>query len=73
VFVLSGLVAKLSFLISFATADGGSVSLKSLIYESVFAPLGSPMNASVAFALSYVVLFFGVAWIMWKRQWFLKV
>ena len=73
VFVLSGLVAKLTFLISFATADGGSISLKGLIYESVFAPLGSPMNASAAFALAYMALFFGVAWFMWKRQWFLKV
>jgi len=73
VFVLAGLVAKLTFVISFASADGRSVSLKTLIYENLFQPLTSPMNASAAYALSYVVLFFVVAWFMWKRQWFLKV
>jgi predicted acyltransferase len=73
VFVLSGLVAKLSFIISFPAADGGSVSLKGLIYQAVFTPLASPVNASLAFAIAYVVLFFGVAWFLWKRQWFIKV
>jgi predicted acyltransferase len=39
----------------------------------VFAPLASPINASLMYALAYTLLMFVVAWVLYRRQWFLKV
>ena len=43
------------------------------IYGRVFAPLASPINASLLYALAYTSLMFVVAWVLYRRQWFLKV
>jgi len=43
------------------------------IYRSVFVPLGSPENASLAFAVTYTLVMFAIAWAMYRRKWFLKV
>ncbi|WP_031500985.1 acyltransferase family protein [Bryobacter aggregatus] len=43
------------------------------IYQTLFAPYFAPMNASLAFALCYVLLHFGIAYAMWQRKWFLRV
>jgi predicted acyltransferase len=49
-----------------------SRNLHEWIYTTVFAPLLSPMNASLAFAVCYVGLMFLIAWVMYKRGWFLR-
>jgi predicted acyltransferase len=51
----------------------GSRSIHAWIYQTWFAPFGSPENASLAFAVSYVLLMYAIAYGMHKRRWFLKV
>ncbi|MDI1318714.1 MAG: DUF5009 domain-containing protein [bacterium] len=73
-FVLSGLVAKLLGLIQWAGTDGtAKVSLKGWIYAHGFTPFASPINASLLFAVAFVLFFLGVAWVMARRKWFLKI
>ncbi len=72
-FVLAGLVGKLLFLIKWAGADGKAVSLKTWLYQGFFAPYASPVNASLLFAIAFVLLFFLFAWILWRKRWFLKI
>lgn len=72
-FVLSGLVARLLGLIQWTGAAGARVSLKGAIYDTLFTPWLSPVNASLAFAVSFVLVFLAVAWAMWRKQWFVKV
>lgn len=72
-FVLSGLVAKLLYLIKFAGPDGKEITLKTWIYQGFFVPYFSPLNASLMFAIAFNLLMFFVAWVMWKKRWFLKV
>jgi len=43
------------------------------IYETLFAPLASPINASLLFAITYVLLMFLIAWVMYKRGVFIRV
>jgi predicted acyltransferase len=57
---------------SFIHIGPNHVDLHQLIYLNVFAPLLSPMNASLAFAICYVLLMYGIAWTMYKRGWFLR-
>ena len=72
-FVLAGLSGRLLGLIRWTGADGKGVTLKIFIYQSVFVPLASPVNASLLYALAFVALTFVIAWAMWRRKWFLKV
>ena len=46
---------------------------KALLYKAVFAPLASPVNASLLFAVAYTLLMFVIARAMYKRGVFLKV
>ena len=72
-FVLSGMIAKVLGYVKFAQPDGTTQSLKGLIYQGLFVPLASPINASLLFAMANLVLLFGVLWVMYKRGIFLKV
>jgi len=43
------------------------------LYQAVFAPLGNPYNASLAYALAYMLSIYLIAYVMYRRAWFLKV
>ena len=72
-FVLAGLIGKLLYLIKWAGSDGQAVTRKGWIYQSWFVPLASPINASLLFALAFVLTFFLFAWLLWRKKWFLKI
>jgi len=42
------------------------------LYETFFAPLASPMNASLLYAVSYMLLMLGVAFLLHRRGWYLR-
>ncbi len=72
-FVLAGLVGRLLGLIRWTGAAGDPVALKTWLYTTFFAPLASPPNASLLFAVAFVLAHLAVAWAMWRRRWFVKV
>ena len=72
VFVLAGVLGRLSLEIKIAAADGKAVALKTFLYETIFTPLASPINASLLWALACVLLLYLVAWVMYRKQWFVK-
>lgn len=72
-FVLSGMLAKTIGYVKLAQADGTTVSLKTVIYQGLFVPLASPVNASLLFALANLAVLYVVLWVMYKRGIFLKV
>lgn len=51
----------------------GSIALGSWIFQHVFAPIASPMNASLLYAIAYTLLMYALAYGMYRRGWFLKV
>lgn len=72
-FVLAGVLGKLLHLIKWTGADGQGVTLKTFIHQSCFLPLARPVNASLLHAAAFVALTFIVAWVMWRRKWFVKI
>jgi predicted acyltransferase len=72
-FVLAGLVGRLLGLIRWTDAAGKAITLKGWLYQTLFVPLASPLNASLLFALAFVASHFLVAWFMWRRKWFVKI
>jgi len=74
VFVLAGLVGRLMGIIHVGTTDDGSaISLKTWIYSTVFEPIANPYNASLLFALAFVLFLYGIAYVMYRKKWILKV
>jgi predicted acyltransferase len=67
-FVLSGLLAKLLY-----TLKLGEQTLLAGIYGGVLSLGLSPLNSSLLYALGFVLLFYGIAVFMKRKQWFIKV
>jgi predicted acyltransferase len=55
------------------TGAGGKVVLRDWLYEHLFAQLASPYNASLIYAVSYVLVMFLIAWALYRRGWFVRV
>ena len=72
-FVGSAVVARLIYSIIRVSYDGRSVSLQSAIYQSAFASWLSPMNASLAFALAFVLVWLAILTVLYRRNIVLKV
>jgi predicted acyltransferase len=62
VYVFAGLLARIL----------GIYGWSKPIYQTVFAPLASPRNASLLFALAFVLACYVLAWVMYRRKWFLR-
>lgn len=67
-FFLSGLFARLLTMI-----PAGGTTLKGWTYNSVFTPLLSPVNASLAYAITFVLVWLGIMTVLYRRRIFIKV
>jgi len=72
-YVLSGLMAKALLVIPAPKLDGTTADLKTFLYERVFATWLSQINASLAFALSYLALWWILMFVLYRRKIFIKV
>ena len=72
VFALSSMVAKLLVAIHISTG-GQSLTLKSYIYSKWFASWAGPLNGSLLFAFSYILIWLGLMTILYKKKIFIKV
>ncbi len=52
---------------------GGTVSLRAWLYDHLFASLASPYNASLLYSLTYVSVLYLLAWVLYRRGWFVRV
>ncbi|HUS07821.1 MAG TPA: hypothetical protein VMZ52_16065 [Bryobacteraceae bacterium] len=43
------------------------------LYHSLFGWISKPMNASLAYAIFYTLLMYLIAYVMYRRGWFLRV
>ncbi len=73
IFVGAGVVARLLGLIAWSDPAGAKVTLKTWIYARAFTPYLSPLNASLGFAVAFVAVFLGAAWLMWRKRWIVKI
>jgi predicted acyltransferase len=73
VYVLAGLLSKSLSVIKVAGVDGSEITAGKWLYEHIYAPLASPVNASLLYALTYVAILYGVSWFMYRMKWFVRV
>jgi len=73
-FVFSGLMAKLLGIIKFtAGAEGKPVSLQKWIFDSLYLPLASPINASLMYSISFILLWLFLMWLLYRKRIFIKI
>ena len=72
-FVGSGMMARTIYSLWTVDLGGEQVSIQTAIYRTVFASWLDPRDASLAFAISFVLLWYGILWVLWRRRIFLKV
>ncbi|GAB3546519.1 hypothetical protein GCM10027577_20100 [Spirosoma fluminis] len=74
VFFLSGLIPRMMSLIHVNQPDGSEVGLRDYLYRSFIAPpFADPKNASLAGALTFVLIWFGILWWMYRKNVIIKV
>jgi predicted acyltransferase len=72
VFFLSGIVGRLMFLIKF-TYNNEVYTLKNWLYEVVFKAILSPINASLLYAVCWIIMFYLLANWMKRKNIIIKV
>ena len=72
VFVLAGVLGRVLGAIKVSVSADQSVPLQAWLFEKFFAPLASPRNASLLWAILYVLGLYLVAWAMYRKKWFVK-
>lgn len=71
-FVGTGLMAKLMGLIKLPWG-AGTISSQGWIFQKLFLSWASPINASLAYAIAFILLWLGLMWILYWRRIFIKI
>ncbi|HJX24240.1 MAG TPA: DUF5009 domain-containing protein, partial [Candidatus Bathyarchaeia archaeon] len=73
IYVLSVIVNLTLIYANIPLAQNASSTLKSLIYERLFASWAGPLHGSFLYALSYLAFWWAIAIILYRKRIFLKV
>lgn len=72
-FVGSGIMARLLGLIKVPGPEGSSISLQQWIFTNVFLPLASPVNASLMYAICFILVWLFLMWLLYRKRIYIKV
>jgi len=73
VFVASGIMVKTILRTKVQMSDGSITSLYSWIYKEMFVPWAGNINGSLLFAITWILLWLGILWILYIRKIFIKI
>ena len=72
-FVGSGVMARLIYSIFKVDLEGKEVSLQNAMYQVGYASWLEPRNASLVFAVTFVLVWYAILWLLWRRRIFVKL
>ncbi|MEO5936786.1 MAG: hypothetical protein ABIP81_06195, partial [Terriglobales bacterium] len=73
-FTASGWLSKNMGIFRVQLPSGRMGGVNAWIYQTIFVPLASdPRNSSLAFAVTYVLFWLGIAWWLYQKKIFVKV
>jgi predicted acyltransferase len=72
-FVGSGLMVKLMGMIHLDRGDGTRISSQGWIFEKAFLSWLSPINASLAYAICFILFWLFLMWLLYRKRIFIKV
>jgi predicted acyltransferase len=68
-----GFMGRLSSLLHITKPDGSAQALQPFIYNHLFASWLSPNNASLAFAISFILLWLFLMWLLFRKNVIIKI
>ena len=71
-FVFSGIFARILGMFK-VTVDGVDTPLQSWIFDTFFLSVASPTNASLAFAICFILFWLFLMWLLYRRRIYIKV
>jgi predicted acyltransferase len=72
-FVFSGIMARLMGMVRFAGPDGKDISLQQWIFDNLFLTWAAPVNASLAYAVCFILFWLFLMWMLYRRRIYIKV
>jgi predicted acyltransferase len=72
VYLASELLETLLNAVHFSSG-GHTITVRDWLFDTLFAPLASPIDASLLYAIAYTLLMYGIAYVMYRRRWFVRV
>jgi predicted acyltransferase len=72
-FVFSGVIGRIIGLWKVSKPDGTLTSVKNYVFENFFLAIAAPINASLLFAITFMLVMLLIMYVMWRRRWFWKV
>jgi predicted acyltransferase len=73
-FVFSGIMARLLGMIRLAgPEEGKDITLQQWIFGNLYLSWSSPINASLAYAISFILLWLFLMWLLYRKRIFVKV
>lgn len=72
-FVGSGVMERFIYTVLTVKYHGTTMSLENAMYESLFHSWLDPINASLAFAIAFVLFWYGILYVLYRKGIFFKV
>ncbi|MEW6512145.1 MAG: DUF5009 domain-containing protein [Bacteroidota bacterium] len=72
-YIIAWITETLCWIIQVSTAPGTSVSLITYVYDNYLLALLSPINASLVWAVLFVVGHLGIMWVLYAKKIFIKL
>jgi predicted acyltransferase len=72
-FVGSGLLGRIMGIIKVTGENGEQISLQGWIYKTIFVPLADAKTSSLMFAVSYILFWLFIMWLLYRKRIYIKV
>lgn len=72
-FVFTGFFARMMSSFKVTAADGSRISIQSWIVHNVFLPVFEPINASLAYAICFILFWLFLMWLLYRKRIYIKV
>lgn len=73
IYVFSGIFAEILFMIKITNSSGETLSGQAYLYENIFVPLAGNMNGSLLFAVTLILFFWLITYILYKNKIFITI
>ncbi len=74
IFVFSGIYAKtIIYLVKFTNSEGEIVTGYNYLYSTIFVPIAGNMNGSLLFAVSHIIFYWFLTYILYRKKIFIKI
>jgi predicted acyltransferase len=73
VFVGSGIIGRLMYMLKTTDAQGHIISIKQAIYTGFYVPLAGELNGSLLYAITNILFWLAILWYLYYKKIFVKI